>query len=216
MLVAQTLTSGCRCEANTNVPGAPRILDPPLFVVNFGTWTMNPNALWQLKSPDKRKLRKPKPLASRMAAVKKVGQKNGEVGLLVEYLFCALIASRLLAPSQKISSSFLYQRVFDFVFITYTRHIWRFQTAHASLTDFHVSINIKNILLETWVQSKWNREDIQQKITYSAGTTSLETFKRWHGKVPTVWILKYLKRTANTDSINRRQTTALKKKNFMQ
>ena len=24
-----------------------------------------------------------------MAAVKKVGQKNGEVGLLVEYLFCA-------------------------------------------------------------------------------------------------------------------------------
>ena len=30
MLVAQTLTSGCRCEANTNVPGAPRILDPPL------------------------------------------------------------------------------------------------------------------------------------------------------------------------------------------
>ena len=32
MLVAQTLTSGwgCRCEANTNVPGALRILDPPL------------------------------------------------------------------------------------------------------------------------------------------------------------------------------------------
>ena len=34
MLVAQTLTSrwgwGCRCEANTNVPGAPHILDPPL------------------------------------------------------------------------------------------------------------------------------------------------------------------------------------------
>ena len=25
-----------------------------------------------------------------MAAVKKVGQKNGEVGLLVEYLFCGL------------------------------------------------------------------------------------------------------------------------------
>ena len=23
---------GCRCEANTNVPGAPRILDPPLLV----------------------------------------------------------------------------------------------------------------------------------------------------------------------------------------
>ena len=22
--------SGCRCEANTNVPGAPRIFDPPL------------------------------------------------------------------------------------------------------------------------------------------------------------------------------------------
>ena len=28
----QTLTSGwgCRCEENTNVPGAPHILDPPL------------------------------------------------------------------------------------------------------------------------------------------------------------------------------------------
>ena len=37
----------------------------------------------------KQKLVKPKPLASKMAAVKKVGQKNGEVGLLVEYLFCA-------------------------------------------------------------------------------------------------------------------------------
>ena len=36
----------------------------------------------------KQKLVKPKPLASKMAAVKKVGQKNGEVGLLVEYLFC--------------------------------------------------------------------------------------------------------------------------------
>ena len=35
MLVTQTLTSGwgCRCEANTNVPGAPRILDPPLGVL---------------------------------------------------------------------------------------------------------------------------------------------------------------------------------------
>ena len=38
----------------------------------------------------KQKLVKPKPLASKMATVKKVGQKNGEVGLLVEYLFCAL------------------------------------------------------------------------------------------------------------------------------
>ena len=28
---------------------------------------------------------------SKMAAVKKVGQKNGEVQLLVEYLFCGLI-----------------------------------------------------------------------------------------------------------------------------
>ena len=36
----------------------------------------------------KQKLVKPKPLASKMAAVIKVGQKNGEVGLLVEYLFC--------------------------------------------------------------------------------------------------------------------------------
>ena len=39
----------------------------------------------------KRKLVKPKPLASKMAPVKKVGPKNGEVGLLVEYLFCALV-----------------------------------------------------------------------------------------------------------------------------
>ena len=38
----------------------------------------------------KPKLVKPKPLASKMAAVKKVGQKNGEVGLLVEYLFWSL------------------------------------------------------------------------------------------------------------------------------
>ena len=38
MLVAQTLTSGwgCRCEANINVPGAPRILDPPLAMVVLG------------------------------------------------------------------------------------------------------------------------------------------------------------------------------------
>ena len=36
----------------------------------------------------KQKLVRPKPLASKMAAVKKVGQQNGEVGLLVEYLFC--------------------------------------------------------------------------------------------------------------------------------
>ena len=35
----------------------------------------------------KQKLVKPKPLANKMAAVKKVEQKNGEVGLLVEYLF---------------------------------------------------------------------------------------------------------------------------------
>ena len=36
MLAAQTLTSGwgCRCEANTNVPGAPRILDPLLMSVS--------------------------------------------------------------------------------------------------------------------------------------------------------------------------------------
>ena len=35
----------------------------------------------------KQELVKPKPLASKMAAVKKLGQKNGEVGLLVE-IFC--------------------------------------------------------------------------------------------------------------------------------
>ena len=35
--VGQTLTSGwgCRCEENTNVPGAPRILDPPLYIEYF-------------------------------------------------------------------------------------------------------------------------------------------------------------------------------------
>ena len=37
----------------------------------------------------KQKLVKPKPLASKIAAMKKLGQKNYEVGLLVEYLFCA-------------------------------------------------------------------------------------------------------------------------------
>ena len=44
----------------------------------------------------KQKLVKPKPLASKMAAV---GQKNGEVGLLVEYLFCVSVnqTARLLS-----------------------------------------------------------------------------------------------------------------------
>ena len=37
----------------------------------------------------KQKLVKPKPLASKMAAVKKLGQKNREAGLQVECLFCA-------------------------------------------------------------------------------------------------------------------------------
>ena len=41
-------------------------------------------------SSNLQKLVKPKPLASKMAAVKKVGQKNGEVGLLVEYLLCGV------------------------------------------------------------------------------------------------------------------------------
>ena len=36
----------------------------------------------------KQKLVKSKPLASKMAPVKKLGHKNGEVGFLVEYLFC--------------------------------------------------------------------------------------------------------------------------------
>ena len=42
----------------------------------------------------KQKLVKPKPLASKMAAVKKVGQKNDEVVLLVEYLFCDMADGR--------------------------------------------------------------------------------------------------------------------------
>ena len=36
---------------------------------------------------NKQKLGKPKPLASKMAAVKKLGQINGEVGLLVECIY---------------------------------------------------------------------------------------------------------------------------------
>ena len=45
----------------------------------------------------KQKLANSKPLASKMATVKKLGQKNGEVGLLVEYLFCGQIL-QLLPP----------------------------------------------------------------------------------------------------------------------
>ena len=30
---------GCRCEANTNVPGAPRILDPPLTAAACGAFS---------------------------------------------------------------------------------------------------------------------------------------------------------------------------------
>ena len=65
-----------------------RFYEEKQFVVNFGTWMLNQNALWQLKSPQTKTRRTAKPLASKMAAVKKVGQENGEVGLLVEYLFC--------------------------------------------------------------------------------------------------------------------------------
>ena len=36
----------------------------------------------------KQKLVKPKPLANKIASVKKLGQKNDIVGLLVEYLSC--------------------------------------------------------------------------------------------------------------------------------
>ena len=61
------------------------------FVVNFGTWTINQcfvTAHIHKQKLHKQKLVKPKPLAGKLAVVKKLGQKNGEVILLVEYLFC--------------------------------------------------------------------------------------------------------------------------------
>ena len=67
-----------------------RFYEEKQFVVNIGTWTMNQNALWQLKSPQT-KNRKTKTACCKMVAMKKVGQKNGEVGLLVEYLFCVSV-----------------------------------------------------------------------------------------------------------------------------
>ena len=57
-----------------------------LFTLERGRWI---RMLCDSSNLHKQKFVKPKPLASKMAAVKKVGQKNGEVGLLVEYLFCA-------------------------------------------------------------------------------------------------------------------------------
>ena len=61
-----------------------------LFTLERGRWI---RILCDSSNLHKQKLVKPKLLASKMAAVKKVGQKNGEVGLLVEYLFCDVIFS---------------------------------------------------------------------------------------------------------------------------
>ena len=47
---------------------------------------MNQNA-----SSYKQKLVKPKLLSGKMAAVKELQQNNREVGLLVDYIFCALV-----------------------------------------------------------------------------------------------------------------------------
>ena len=57
-----------------------------LLTLERGRWI---RMLCDSSNLHKQKLVEPKSLASKMAAVKKVGQKNGEVGLLVEYLFCA-------------------------------------------------------------------------------------------------------------------------------
>ena len=56
-----------------------------LLTLERGRWI---RMLCDSSNLHKQKLVRPKPLASKMAAVKKVGQTNGEVGLLVEYLFC--------------------------------------------------------------------------------------------------------------------------------
>ena len=56
-----------------------------LFTLERGRWI---RILCDSSNLHKQKLVKPKPLPSKMAGVKKVGQKNGEVGLLVENLFC--------------------------------------------------------------------------------------------------------------------------------
>ena len=52
-----------------------RFYEEQQSIVNFGTWTMNQNALWQLKSLQI----KTKPLPGKMATVRKRGQKNHEV-----------------------------------------------------------------------------------------------------------------------------------------
>ena len=54
--------------------------------------------LYDSSNLHKQKLVRPKQLASKMAAVKKVGQKNGEVGLLVEYLFCGKAVRAVVEP----------------------------------------------------------------------------------------------------------------------
>ena len=53
-------------------------------IVNFARWTMNQSALWQLKFPETRKTKTAKPLASKMAAIKKNWGKT-RLGLQVEY-----------------------------------------------------------------------------------------------------------------------------------
>ena len=63
-----------------------------LLTLECGQWI---RMLCDSSNLHKQKLVEPIPLASKMATVKKVGQKNGEVGLLVEYLFCDYVILRV-------------------------------------------------------------------------------------------------------------------------
>ena len=62
-----------------------------LLTLERGRWI---RMLCDSSNLHKQKLVKPKPLASKMATVQNVGQKNGEVGLLVDYLFCVTDAKK--------------------------------------------------------------------------------------------------------------------------
>ena len=68
-----------------------------LLTLERGRWI---RMLCDSSNLQKQKLVRPKPLASKMVAVKKVGQKNGEVGLLVEYLFCGPTVARMTRLSE--------------------------------------------------------------------------------------------------------------------
>ena len=90
----------------------------------------------------KQKLVKPKPLASKMAAVKKVGQKNGVVGLLVEYLFCGCtvdIAWSLWYTSSYCSSSFCVETMCSRVFSACSLRVLCVSIVKTKLQNLRVS-----------------------------------------------------------------------------